>query len=116
MLIILVKAFNEDSDIHTICASQIFGVPVEEVSKQLRSRAKAVNFGIVYGISDFGLSEQVGIKRKEAKQYIEQYLNTYHGIKEFMDRVVEEAKENGYVETLCNIANETKSHQSASIF
>ena len=99
---IMVKAFNEDSDIHTICASQIFGVPVEEVSKQLRSRAKAVNFGIVYGISDFGLSEQVGIKRKEAKQYIEQYLNTYHGIKEFMDRVVEEAKENGYVETLCN--------------
>lgn len=99
---IMVKAFNEDSDIHTICASQIFGVPVEEVSKQLRSRAKAVNFGIVYGISDFGLSEQVGIKRKEAKQYIEQYLNTYHGIKEFMDRVVEEAKEKGYVETLCN--------------
>lgn len=99
---IMVKAFNEDSDIHTICASQIFGVPVEEVSKQLRSRAKAVNFGIVYGMSDFGLSEQVGIKRKEAKQYIEQYLNTYHGIKEFMDRVVEEAKEKGYVETLCN--------------
>ncbi len=99
---IMVKAFNADEDIHTICASQIFGVPVEEVSKQLRSRAKAVNFGIVYGISDFGLSEQVGIKRKEAKQYIEQYLNTYHGIREFMNRVVEEAKEKGYVETLCN--------------
>ena len=99
---IMVKAFNADEDIHTICASQIFGVPVEEVSKQLRSRAKAVNFGIVYGISDFGLSEQVGIKRKEAKQYIEQYLNTYHGIREFMNKVVEDAKETGYVETLCN--------------
>lgn len=98
---IMVKAFNEDADIHTICASQIFGVPVEEVSKQLRSRAKAVNFGIVYGISDFGLSEQVGIKRKEAKQYIEQYLEKYHGIREFMDNVVEDAKEKGYVETLC---------------
>lgn len=99
---IMIKAFNEGADIHTITASQIFKVPVESVSKQLRSRAKAVNFGIVYGISDFGLSEQIDIKRKEAKQYIEQYLETYHGIREFMDQTIEDAKRNGYVETIFN--------------
>ena len=98
---IMVDAFNEDQDIHTICASQIFNVPVEEVSKQLRSRAKAVNFGIVYGISDFGLSEQVGIKRNEAKEYITAYLEKYSGIDNFMKDVVEDAKRKGYVTTLC---------------
>ena len=98
---IMVDAFNEDQDIHTICASQIFNVPVEEVSKQLRSRAKAVNFGIVYGISDFGLSEQVGIKRNEAKEYITAYLDKYSGIDNFMKDVVEDAKRKGYVTTLC---------------
>ena len=97
---IMVDAFNEDQDIHTICASQIFNVPVEEVSKQLRSRAKAVNFGIVYGISDFGLSEQVGIKRNEAKEYINEYLSKYSGIDNFMKEVVEDAKRKGYVTTL----------------
>ena len=97
---IMVDAFNEDQDIHTICASQIFNVPVEEVSKQLRSRAKAVNFGIVYGISDFGLSEQVGIKRNEAKEYITAYLEKYSGIDNFMKEIVEEAKRKGYVTTL----------------
>ena len=97
---IMVDAFNEDQDIHTICASQIFNVPVEEVSKQLRSRAKAVNFGIVYGISDFGLSEQVGIKRNEAKEYITAYLEKYSGIDNFMKEVVEDAKKKGYVTTL----------------
>ena len=97
---IMVDAFNEDQDIHTICASQIFNVPVEEVSKQLRSRAKAVNFGIVYGISDFGLSEQVGIKRNEAKEYINEYLSKYSGIDNFMKEVVEDAKKKGYVTTL----------------
>ena len=96
----MVDAFNEDQDIHTICASQIFNVPVEEVSKQLRSRAKAVNFGIVYGISDFGLSEQVGIKRNEAKEYINEYLSKYSGIDNFMKEVVEDAKKKGYVTTL----------------
>lgn len=96
------EAFNQDEDIHTISASQVFNVPIDQVSKQLRSRAKAVNFGIVYGISDFGLAEQINIKRKEAKQYIDQYLETYHGIKEFMEQIVEKAKETGYVETLCN--------------
>ena len=96
------NAFNQDEDIHTISASQVFKVPVNQVSKQLRSKAKAVNFGIVYGISDFGLAEQINISRKEAKQYIEKYLETYHGIKEFMEKIVEFAKETGYVETLCS--------------
>ena len=97
---IMVDAFNSDADIHTICASQIFKVPIEEVSKQLRSRAKAVNFGIVYGISDFGLAEQIDMKRKDAKKYIDQYLETYHGIKTFMDEIVEKAKRDGYVTTI----------------
>lgn len=97
---IMVDAFNTNADIHTISASQVFKVPVEEVSKQLRSRAKAVNFGIVYGISEFGLAEQIDIKRNEAKQYIEQYLETYHGIRDYMSEIVESAKRKGYVETL----------------
>ena len=96
---IMCKAFREDADIHTICASQIFNVPIENVSKQLRSRAKAVNFGIVYGISEFGLAEQTGINRKEAKQYIDEYLSKYSGIKNYMESVVEDAKKNGYVDT-----------------
>ena len=96
----MIEAFNAGSDIHTISASQVFKVPIEEVSKQLRSRAKAVNFGIVYGISEFGLAEQIDINRKEAKQYIEQYLETYHGIKEYMADIVEQAKRKGYVETI----------------
>ncbi len=96
----MIDAFNSGADIHTISASQVFKVPVEEVSKQLRSKAKAVNFGIVYGISDFGLAEQIDIKRKEAKQYIEQYLETYSGIKNYMADIVESAKKKGYVETL----------------
>ena len=96
----MIDAFNTNDDIHTITASQVFKVPIEEVSKQLRSKAKAVNFGIVYGISEFGLAEQIDIKRFEAKQYIEQYLETYHGIKDYMTNIVEEAKRKGYVSTL----------------
>ena len=93
------EAFNEDMDIHTITASKIFGVPVDSVSKQLRSRAKAVNFGIVYGISEFGLSEQTGINRREAKDFMEQYLEHYSGIKNYMDDIVNEAKSKGYIDT-----------------
>ena len=96
----MIDAFNSGEDIHTVTASQVFNVPIEDVSKQLRSRAKAVNFGIVYGISDFGLAEQIDIKRNEAKQYIEQYLETYSGIKQYMSEIVEEAKRKGYVKTL----------------
>ena len=96
----MVNAFNHGEDIHKQAASRVFNIPMEEVTKELRSRAKAVNFGIVYGISDFGLAEQIGVSRKEAKNYIEQYLEKYSGIKEFMDKIVEETKEKGYVETI----------------
>lgn len=96
----MIQAFNNDEDIHTQVASKVFNIPMEEVTKEQRTKAKAVNFGIVYGISDFGLSEQLKIPRKEAKQYIEQYLEKYQGIKKFMETIVETAKKEGYVETL----------------
>ncbi len=96
----MIQAFNNDEDIHTQVASKVFNIPMEEVTKEQRTKAKAVNFGIVYGISDFGLSEQLKIPRKEAKQYIEQYLKKYQGIKKFMETIVEIAKKEGYVETL----------------
>ena len=96
----MVEAFNEDMDIHTITASKIFGVPVDSVSKQLRSRAKAVNFGIVYGISEFGLAEQTGINRKEAKDFMDQYLEHYSGIKHYMEDIVDEAKAKGCIDTM----------------
>ena len=96
----MIEAFNNDEDIHKQAASKVFGVPIEKVTKEQRTSAKAVNFGIVYGISDFGLAEQLGISRKKAKSYIEQYLEKYNGIKKFMNDIVEEAKEKGYVETL----------------
>ena len=98
----MIDAFNNDEDIHKQAASKVFNIPIEEVTKEQRSSAKAVNFGIVYGISDFGLAEQLKIPKKQAKQYIEQYLEKYNGIKEFMDKIVEETKEKGYVETLFN--------------
>ena len=96
----MVMAFNKDEDIHKQVASKVFEVPMDQVTKEQRTSAKAVNFGIVYGISDFGLAEQLGISRKQAKRYIDQYLEKYSGIKKFMDNIVEEAKEKGYVETL----------------
>ena len=96
----MVEAFKEGQDIHKQAASKVFKTPIDEVTKEQRSNAKAVNFGIVYGISDFGLGEQLGIGRKQAKKYIDEYLSEYSGIKEFMDNVKEEAKEKGYVETL----------------
>ena len=96
------EAFNNDEDIHKQAASKVLGIPIEEVTKEQRSSAKAVNFGIVYGISDFGLSEQLGVSKKQAKQYIEQYLEKYKGIKLFMENIVEDAKQKGYVETLFN--------------
>ena len=96
----MIKAFKEGQDIHKQAASKVFKTPIEEVSKEQRSAAKAVNFGIVYGISDFGLAEQLGISRKQAKEYIEEYLSQYPGIKKFMENIIEQAKEKGYVETL----------------
>ncbi len=96
----MINAFKNDEDIHREVAGRVFNVPFEEVTKEQRSRAKAVNFGIVYGITDFGLAEQIGVTRKEAKAYIESYLEKYNGIKQYMETVVEKAKETGYVETL----------------
>lgn len=96
----MIEAFNNNEDIHKQAASKVFNIPLEEVTHEERSKAKAVNFGIVYGISDFGLAEQIGVSRKIAKEYINQYLEKYNGIKEFMDNIVEEAKKNEYVETL----------------
>lgn len=96
----MIQAFKEGQDIHKQAASKVFKTPIEEVTKEQRSNAKAVNFGIVYGISDFGLGEQLGISRKKAKQYITEYLEQYAGIKAFMEGITEKATEQGYVETL----------------
>ena len=91
----LIQAYKEAQDIHRMTASQVFHIPFEEVTDLQRRNAKAVNFGIVYGISSFGLSQDLSITRKEAQDYIEQYFQTYPGVKAFLDRMVSEAKENG---------------------
>ena len=96
------EAFRNNEDIHKQAASKVFKTPIDEVTKEQRSNAKAVNFGIVYGISDFGLSEQLGISRKLAKTYIDEYLAEYPGIKQYMENIIELAKKQGYVETLFN--------------
>ena len=96
----LIQAYKEQSDIHRITASQVFHIPVDEVTPQQRRNAKAVNFGIVYGISSFGLSQDLSITRKEAAKYIDDYFATYPGIKTFLDHAVTHAKEEGYVVTL----------------
>lgn len=96
----MIEAFKNNIDIHKVTASQVFDVPLEDVTSQMRSKAKAVNFGIVYGISEFGLAKNIATSRKEAKLYIQNYLEKYHGIREFMKNIVEEAKEKGYVTTL----------------
>ena len=96
----MVHAFLNEEDIHKQAASKVLNIPIDEVTKEQRSSAKAVNFGIVYGISGFGLAEQLGISKKEAKKYIDQYLEKYNGINKFMKDIVEQAKENEYVETL----------------
>ena len=93
-------AFNSGEDIHRVTASQVFGVPLEEVTPQMRRSAKAVNFGIVYGISEFSLAEDVGVSRAEAKVYIDSYLQRYHGVRDFMAAVVEQGTAQGYVATL----------------
>ena len=98
----LVMAFVNDMDIHTKTAMDIFHVKEEEVTKDMRRKAKAVNFGILYGISSYGLSEDLNIKPKEAKEFINKYFETYPGVKEYMDKEIEEAKKNGYVKTIMN--------------
>ncbi|KKB37615.1 DNA polymerase I [Bacillus thermotolerans] len=96
----LIDAFKHDLDIHTATAAQVFHVSQDEVDSNMRRQAKAVNFGIVYGISDYGLSQSLGITRKEAGLFIERYLNSYPGVKEYMEDIVRQAKERGYVTTL----------------
>ncbi len=98
----LIDSFLRDEDIHRRTASEVFGVPLSEVTPEMRSRAKAVNFGIVYGISDFGLSQNLGISRTEAKAYIEEYLTRYPGVKSYMENTISQARKKGYVTTLFN--------------
>ena len=98
----MIEAFNENMDIHTITASQVFGMPVDYVTPLMRSRAKAVNFGIVYGIGAFSLAKDIGVSRAEADSYIKGYLARFSGVERYMDQVIEQAKRDGYVTTLFN--------------
>lgn len=98
----MINAFKSGEDIHRVTASQVFGVPFEDVTDDQRRSAKAVNFGIVYGIGEFSLAQDLGIPVARAKMYIQNYLEKYHGVREYMDRVKNQAKEDGYVTTLMN--------------
>ncbi|GAA0484025.1 DNA polymerase I [Salinibacillus aidingensis] len=98
----LIDAFRNNQDIHTKTAMDVFNVSEDDVTSNMRRQAKAVNFGIVYGISDYGLSQSLGITRKEAKAFIEAYFESFPGVKKYMDEIVKEAKQNGYVQTLMN--------------
>ncbi len=97
---VMINAFNNGDDIHSITASQVFNLPLEMVTPQMRSRAKAVNFGIVYGIGAFSLAKDIGVTNKEAKSYIDNYLATYSGVNDYMRKMIDTAKEKGYSETL----------------
>ena len=96
----MIEAFRTGEDIHTVTAAQVFGVPVDQVTKHMRSSAKAVNFGIVYGISAFSLSQDIGVPTYEAKEYIEKYFARFSGVHAYMTDVVSRAKADGYVTTL----------------
>ena len=96
----MIEAFKNNDDIHAITASQVFGMPLDMVTPIMRSRAKAVNFGIVYGIGAFSLAKDIGVSNKEASTYIKNYLSHYSGVDEYMKNVVEKAKQDGYVETM----------------
>lgn len=98
----LMEAFHQDMDIHTKTAMDVFGVQADEVDSEMRRQAKAVNFGIIYGISDYGLSQNLNIPRKQAAAFIEQYFNVFQGVRKYMDDTVKQAKENGYVATMLN--------------
>lgn len=97
---VLIEAFKEGQDIHARTASEVFGVPMDKVTKNMRRHAKAVNFGIVYGLSDFGLARDLGITRKEAKIYIDNYFKRYSGVKRWIEKIIAEAREQGFVTTL----------------
>ncbi|MDX9887843.1 MAG: DNA polymerase I [Anaerovoracaceae bacterium] len=96
----LIEAFNNDEDIHRITASKVLGIPEGEITNEERNRAKAVNFGVIYGMSGFGLSEELSISRKEADIYIREYFKKYHKVKDFLDKLVKDAKDNGYSLTI----------------
>ena len=98
----MIEAFRSGEDIHAVTASQVFGVPLESVTREQRSHAKAVNFGIVYGIGEFSLSQDIKVSIREAKRYIESYLDKYHGVREYMERIKAQAKQDGYVKTMMN--------------
>lgn len=98
----MLDAFINNEDIHTKTAAEVFGYPKDEVTSELRYKAKAINFSIIYGISDFSLSKDIGISRKEARKYIDNYFENYTGVRSYMDDAVAKGKENGYVETLLN--------------
>lgn len=97
---VMIDAFKRGVDIHTLTASEVFGIPIDMVLPIMRSRAKAVNFGIVYGIGAFSLSKDIGVSRAEAQRYINDYLSTYKGVSDYMDRVIKDAKRDGFVTTL----------------
>ena len=96
----MLEAFNSGQDIHAATAAKIYKIPLEEVTSDMRRKAKTANFGIIYGISTFGLSERLGIPRAEAKELIDGYFETYPDIKRYMEEVIQRAKEQGYVETI----------------
>lgn len=98
----MINAFRNNEDIHAVTASQVLGIPLEDVTKEQRSSAKAVNFGIVYGIGEFSLAQDLHISVKEAKAYIESYLEKYHGVRNYMEGIKEQAKKDGYVKTMLN--------------
>ena len=98
----MINAFRNNEDIHAVTASQVLGIPLEDVTKEQRSSAKAVNFGIVYGIGEFSLAQDLHISVKEAKAYIESYLEKYHGVRNYMESIKEQAKKDGYVKTMLN--------------
>ncbi|MBA7546873.1 DNA polymerase I [subsurface metagenome] len=97
---LLIDAFQKGEDIHTATASKIFEVPPEQVTKEQRGKAKTANFGIIYGISAFGLAQRMNIPRTDAKQLIDSYFNTYTRVREYMDEMIQTAREKGYVETM----------------
>ena len=96
----LIDAFVKGNDIHTMTASEVFGIPAEMIDSDMRRKAKAVNFGIIYGISSFGLGQDLDISRKEAQEYIDKYFQSYPKVKEYLDQEVSSAKENGFVKTM----------------
>ena len=96
----MISAFREGQDIHARTAAEVYGVPLDQVTHEMRSRSKAVNFGIVYGISDFTLAKNISVSRKEAREFIDRYFERYPGVKKYMDEAVKTGKEKGYVETL----------------